>query len=218
MLGNNQYVITLTLFEDCGTAFISNGPESISITNSCGINFPTTYQLPINFREEVSQLCAPLLAQSECNGGSLPGIYKHVYRDTITLPGNCNSWAFSYDDCCRNASNNLSGIEMIIIGKSVLNSVTSPCNSSPVISANSIPYYCVNQSVRFNFNVYEPDGNTLVFSLIDAKQSSTTNVSYQFALVVQTQWQVYKLILIQGNNIFTHCYWQLCNCCFNSRI
>ncbi|MEC9159795.1 MAG: hypothetical protein VX710_05210, partial [Bacteroidota bacterium] len=78
-LGNNQYVITLTLFEDCGTAFLSNGPEPISITNNCGINFPTTYQLPIiTFREEVSQLCAPLLAQSECNGGSLPGIYKHV--------------------------------------------------------------------------------------------------------------------------------------------
>ena len=134
----------------------------------------------ITFREEVSQLCAPLLAQSECNGGSLPGIYKHVYRDTITLPGNCNSWVFSYDDCCRNASNNLSGTGNDYYWESVLNSVTSPCNSSPVISANSIPYYCVNQSVRFNFNVYEPDGNTLVFSLIDAKQSSTTNVSYQF--------------------------------------
>ena len=79
-LGNNQYVITLTLFEDCGTAFISNGPESISITNSCGINFPTTYQLPIiTFREEVSQLCAPLLAQSECNGGSFL-----VFTNTFT--------------------------------------------------------------------------------------------------------------------------------------
>ncbi|MEC8616467.1 MAG: hypothetical protein VXY28_02095, partial [Bacteroidota bacterium] len=179
-LGNNQYVITLTLFEDCGTAFIQNAPENIMVTNTCGIFFQSNLQLPIvTYREEVSQLCPQMISQSECNGGSLPGVYKHTYRDTITLPANCDSWVFAFDDCCRNASNNLNGTGNSYYWESVLNSNSSPCNSSPVINANPIPYNCVNQSVRYNFGVVEPDGDSLSYSLIPAKTSSTGIVSYQ---------------------------------------
>ena len=179
-IGNNQYVITLTLFEDCGTAFIQNVAENITVTNTCGIFFQSNIQLPIiNYREEVSQLCPQMISQSECNGGSLPGVYKHTYRDTITLPANCDSWVFAFDDCCRNASNNLSGTGNSYYWESVLNSTSSPCNSSPVINANPIPYNCVNQPVRYNFGVVEPDGDSLSYSLIPAKTSSSGIVSYQ---------------------------------------
>ena len=52
-IGNNQYVITLTLFEDCGTAFIQNVAENITVTNTCGIFFQSNIQLPIiNYREK----------------------------------------------------------------------------------------------------------------------------------------------------------------------
>ena len=179
-IGNNQYVITLTLFEDCGTAFIQNVAENITVTNTCGIFFQSNIQLPIiNYREEVSQLCPQMISQSECNGGSLPGVYKHTYRDTITLPANCDSWVFAFDDCCRNASNNLSGTGNNYYWESILRSASSPCNSSPVINANPIPYNCVNQPVRYNFGVVEPDGDSLSYSLIPAKTSSSGIVSYQ---------------------------------------
>ena len=56
-VGPNTFVITLTVFEDCGTAFYSNLPESIDVSNDCGIPFPSTIQLPnIIFQDEVSQL------------------------------------------------------------------------------------------------------------------------------------------------------------------
>ena len=45
-IGNNTYVITLTVFEDCGTAFYSNGPETIDISNSCGLSFSSSIDLP----------------------------------------------------------------------------------------------------------------------------------------------------------------------------
>ena len=35
-LGPNTYIVTLTLFEDCGTAFETSNPEPITITNDCG--------------------------------------------------------------------------------------------------------------------------------------------------------------------------------------
>ena len=96
-VGPNTFVITLTVFEDCGTAFYSNLPESIDISNDCGIPFPSTIQLPnIVFQDEVSQLCITSLPQSECNGVHYQGVYMHVWQDTITLPGTCDSWTFAF--------------------------------------------------------------------------------------------------------------------------
>ena len=126
-VGPNTFVITLTVFEDCGTAFISNASEPISVSNDCGIPFQSTIQLPnVVFQDEVSQLCVTSLPLSECNGGSLPGVYMHVWQDTITLPGTCDSWTFAYDDCCRNSSNNLTGTGNNYYWETVLNSNTSP--------------------------------------------------------------------------------------------
>ena len=179
-VGPNTFVITLTVFEDCGTAFYSNSPESIDVYNDCGIPFPSTIQLPnIIFQDEVSQLCISSLPLSECNGGSLPGVYMHVWQDTITLPGTCDSWTFAFEDCCRNSSNNLTGTGNDYYWETVLNSNTSPSNSSPVITSQPIPYYCINQPVIYNFGVYEPDGDSLHYSLINAMTGPTTTAPYQ---------------------------------------
>lgn len=179
-IGPNTFVITLTLFEDCGTAFTSNLPETIDITNNCGLSFSSTISLPnIIFQQEVSQLCSASLPASECNGGSLPGVYMHVWQDTITLPGPCDSWIFSYSSCCRNSSNNLNGTSSDYYWESVLNSNTAPSNTSPQITSQPIPYYCVNQPVVYNFGVYEPDGDSLVYSLINALTGSGTSAPYQ---------------------------------------
>lgn len=178
-LGNNQYLVTLTLFEDCGTAFETSADESISISNDCGITGLTTASLTNTvFQQEVSQLCSSQLPQSECNGGSMPGVYMHQWQGVVTLPANCDSWIFSYSSCCRNNSSNASSSSANYYWESVLNSQTAPCNSSPVITGQPIPYNCVNQQVIYNFGVYEPDGNTLVYSLVPAATSATGSITY----------------------------------------
>lgn len=178
-LGGNQYMITLTLFEDCGTAFESNGNQSITITNDCGITGLTTASLTNTvFQQEVSQLCLGQIGQSECNGGNLPGVYMHQWQGVVTLPANCDSWVFAYSSCCRNTSSNASSSSANYYWESVLNSTTGPCNSSPVITGQPIPYNCVNQPVIYSFGVYEPDGNTLVYSLVPAATGSGTYITY----------------------------------------
>ena len=76
-IGNNQYVITLTLFEDCGTAFIQNVAENITVTNTCSIFFQSNNQCLSSITEK-SQLSPQMISQSECNGGSLPGFMTPV--------------------------------------------------------------------------------------------------------------------------------------------
>jgi gliding motility-associated-like protein len=178
-VGPNQFVVTLTFFEDCGTAFEGPNAANITLTDDCGYNVGAI-QLPnVVYQEEVSQLCSSQLPFSECNGGTLPGIYMHVWQDTITLPGTCDSWTFSYSNCCRNESTNLVGVSSNYYYETILNSSTAPCNTSPSVTTQMIPYVCVNQPLVYNLGVYEPDGNTMVYTLVNAVTASGVSVPYQ---------------------------------------
>lgn len=178
-VGPNQYAITLTLFEDCGTAFEANGTQFISITNDCGYTTLTSVTIPnVIYQQEVSQLCPSQIGSSECNGGTLPGVWMHQWTGIVTLPGNCDNWTFSYSSCCRNTSNNLTTQDSYY-WESTLYNATAPCNNSAQIASQPIPYVCVNQPVNFNMAAYDPDGNTLVYSFIPAMTTGpATTVTY----------------------------------------
>ncbi|MBX7094606.1 MAG: gliding motility-associated C-terminal domain-containing protein [Flavobacteriales bacterium] len=177
-VGPNQYAITLTLFEDCGTAFESNGNQTITITNDCGITGLTSLTLTNTiFQQEVSQLCPAQIGQSECNGGTLPGVWMHQWTGIVTLPDTCDSWTFAYSSCCRNTSIN-SPNQDSYYWESTLNNADAPCNTSAQITSQPIPYVCANQPVNFNMSALDPDGNTLVFSLIPAMTSATGTITY----------------------------------------
>lgn len=186
-LAKNTYEITLTLYEDCETAFTSNSNMSINVVNSCGIPFASTISLQnIVFQQEISQLCDDEIQFSECNGGNLPGILMHKWRGTVVLPNVCDSWIFSYRSCCRNNSNNLSGMSSYYV-QAVLNSQTGAINkplifnnSSPIITNEyPIPYLCVGQTVAYNLGIYDSDGDSLSFSFISPMTSSNGFVSYE---------------------------------------
>jgi hypothetical protein len=189
-VGPNTFIVTLTLFEECGTAFETNSPEPITITNDCGYNSVSiggaSQLIGSNvllqnsiFQQEISQLCISSTASSQCNGGTLPGFYMHVWEDTIVLPGPCDSWTFSYSSCCRNQSNNLSGNGSNYYWESILNSNTASCNSSPVINTPyPLPLFCFNQPASYSLSAYDSDCNTLVYSLVDALTDSGTSASY----------------------------------------
>lgn len=178
-VGPNQYLVTLTLFEDCGSAFEGNGTQFLSINNDCGYTSLTSFNLPnVIYQQEVSQLCPAQLGQSECSGGTLPGVWMHQWQAVITLPGPCDAWTFSYSSCCRNTSNNLTTQDSYY-WESTLYDVTAPCNNSAQIASQPIPYVCVNQPVNFNMAAYDPDGNTLVYSFIPAMTTGpATSVTY----------------------------------------
>ncbi|MFZ5553762.1 MAG: PKD domain-containing protein [Bacteroidota bacterium] len=177
-IGPNQYEITLTLFEDCGTAFEANGTQFININNDCGFTTLTSATLNnVIYQQEVSQLCPSQMGQSECSGGTLPGVWMHQWTGIVTLPGNCDSWTFSYTSCCRNNAVNSTTFDSYY-WESVLNSTTAPCNTSAQITSQPIPYVCINQPVNWNMAAIDPDGNTLQFSLINAANGPGTSITY----------------------------------------
>ncbi|MCT4582044.1 MAG: PKD domain-containing protein [Flavobacteriales bacterium] len=177
-LGNNQFSVTLTLYEDCGDAFEPLLGTAINVNSSCGHNFTMLLNNTV-YQQEISQLCPSSIGQSECNGGGLPGIFMHQWSGVITLPAQCNNWRFEYDNCCRDNSSNLVGSSSNYYFYADLNNLDAPCNSSPTITAPPIPYYCVNQPVCYNLGIVETDGDSLVYSLVAALDNATTPLQYQ---------------------------------------
>ena len=169
-VGPDQYLVTLTMYEDCQTGFMTPGSSfTINVVNSCGLPTQVVSATEIVFGNEVSQLCPT--AQSTCNGGTLPGVQEHQYQVLVTLPGPCDSWTFYHTSCCRNGSVNATSTVDDYYFYATLNNLDAPCNNSPTYTGPPIPYVCSGQTVCFSLGVVEVDGNTLVYSFTDALEN-----------------------------------------------
>jgi gliding motility-associated-like protein len=174
-VGPNTFLITFNLFRDCGGA---NAPGSASVTfeSTCGQNQNVVLTLQNPGGTEVSQLCNASLANSECSGGMLPGIEQYIYSDLVVLNPACDYWTMSWGSCCRNSSINAVGQDGFWI-PATMYSATDSCNNSPYFNATPIPYVCNNQLVNYNFGVTEPDGDSLVYTLVEPIASSNNGVN-----------------------------------------
>ena len=174
-VGPNTFLVTLNIFRDC-SGISAPTSAAVTFTSSCGgaVNVTLTLQNP-PIGTEVSQLCAAQISNSTCNGGSLPGMQQYIYSDLVVLAPTCNIWSMAWSTCCRNSPIvNMTGGGMYIPAS--LNNAVDSCNNSPQFNAQPIPYVCQNQLVNYNFGVIEPDGDSLVFSLVPPILSSVGGV------------------------------------------
>ena len=175
-IGGNFFNITLDLFLDCsGTALT---PQSLNFANDCGVVFSIP-NVPLVLSEEVSQLCPSSLPNSTCNGGVLQGINHFQLQSTVFLSP-CNNWTISWNICCRNTTVNLTATPGLY-AEATVNNAGGACDRSPVIADNSIPFVCVNDPVLYNPGISDPDGNTMSFQFISARNFTgiPANVGYQ---------------------------------------
>ena len=172
----NEYVLTLTLYRDCSGI---NAPTSVSIqaSNDCGLVNPVL-TLSLITSSEISQLCPYDLPNSTCNNGTLPGIQKYIYEDTLILSGGCNYWTFGYNVCDRNASTNLDGVGCFYI-ETTLDNADFPLNSSPIITnLYQVPYVCNNLPVDISSYIVDANLDSLNFSFVNAMSLAGTNIGY----------------------------------------
>lgn len=178
-LGSNQYRINLNLYVDClGTA--PGSQQNINFSSPCG-NLPfIKVDLSNPGGTEISQLCPSQINNSACNGGSLPGMRVYHYTGIVTITPACNSWIISWGACCRN--NAVTNLQLTTSSNSIyletmLNN-SSSCNSSPVFTAQPIPYVCVNQLVNYDLGVTDSDKDSLYYSLVSAMDANPANYIY----------------------------------------
>lgn len=172
-----DYEITLSFYRDCYGVNAPAQADIRSYSNDLGIYQDDVLQLILS--EEVSPGCN--YWQSACDGGGYPGAELHVYRDSITLPGASDDWIIFYENCCRNSSivnlvdptNNGSYIDIF------LNNENFPCNNSPVFMDQPNYFLCQDEYFCLNNTAFDPDGDSLVYELVEAMAGIGQPMFYQ---------------------------------------
>jgi gliding motility-associated-like protein len=173
-LSGNTYRVSLTLYGN-GTGY-----------------FDTLQLKPDTLELEVSPVCPSQLGNTTCHaGGTLPGVKKFVYSDTITLSGPSAAWRFvfagelSISGAGRSSQiTNISGNSSMQLDAK-LNNVSGP-NNSPLYSTIPTPFYCIGIDQQYNQGALDADGDSLSFNLVAGVNASPGNplfagsVSYAF--------------------------------------
>ena len=186
-VGQDSFLVTLNLFRDCNGANAPNPNALVNITSSCGTTM-NNVQFPLTNPggTQVSQLCPNQLPFSTCNGGTLTGNQIYTYQALVVLTPVCpnGTWTFSWSTCCRPGGVvNVTGSNGagLYISAQMFYGADS-CNNSPAFVTNPadypLQYVCSGTNYVFNAGVSEPDGDSLVYSLVPALINATTPVNY----------------------------------------
>lgn len=151
-LGNNQHQVTLIAYRDTvGIPMAQMAQFNFQGPN--GVSFSTTTPY-----------------DSVISGNLLPmypyGVEIYLFMDTVTFP-NPGQWLISWSNCCRNgAIQNLSNPlnDPMLLQTSVWVDSTA-ANSSAFFLVPAAIYLPVNTSWQYNPLPFDPDGDSLVWSL-----------------------------------------------------
>lgn len=178
-IGPGQYRVTLDFFRDCDgiTPFTSYSVSYSSAT--CGVSASFTVN-QVGSAVDITPICPS--QQSSCGGGGGAfGIEQWTYQGILSIPPGCgNDWVLGWSECCRNnaITTLVSPGGQNIFVSAQLDNTQTPCNNSPVFGNPPTPVVCINQPVNYSHGVTDPDGDSLVFSLVNCAQSASTTVNY----------------------------------------
>lgn len=182
-ISGNQYEVFLYFYFDCNSTIQDTPPNNPPITissSTCGQLFTANLQEDTNISgDNVSQLCPT--AFSSCNGGSYPGVEQYIYRHIIALPENCPDWTISYQlptGQTRSADiTNLFTPDFYRLYTEATLNNTLAGNNSPTIGSIAVPYFCANEHT-FIQSLIDPDGDSLVYSLVPPLDSPNNAIPY----------------------------------------
>lgn len=168
-VGSNFYKLSVDLWTSCATLAIPTTNQVLLLKNSCGVDSLPIVEFTQEITEEVSPLCASQISQSTCSGGTLPG-YKHwrFTTNSAVWLSPCNYWRISWSVCCREFSENLIS-QPGLFAEATLNNLGGVHDNSPRFAANDLPFVCAGSEVSSSPGVYDPDGNPMHFSLMNAR-------------------------------------------------
>ncbi len=177
-LGNNNYRLRVSFYRDCSGI---PAPFAVNIdiqSVNCGIDtFAILTPIP-GTGQDITPLCPS--DTSTCHGGTFTGIQEWVYEGIFHFPAQCTDWNLSYSLCCRNGAITTiqSPLSENIYIFSTLNNTVTPCNNSPTFSNRPVPFVCQGQQFCFNHGAYDPDGDSLVYSVITPLSVNGNPVQY----------------------------------------
>lgn len=182
-LGGDEYRVTLKLYRDCnGINFDGDPAGSVpyplglyvfdgdnQLVDSIGVAFPGESQVPAGINYACYQPPADVCVR------------EAIYVTVVTLPANATGYRLVYQRCCRNATIiNLTnpGSTGSTYTAYIPPRVTFVQNNSPRYNEFPPIFICANVPLVFDHSAYDPDGDSLVYSLCDAFHGASFNCPY----------------------------------------
>ncbi len=132
---------------------------------------------------EVTPVCPS--AQTGCTNSSavINGVREgRYYADYNFCNVNCTVYNITWGSCCRNGTiTSGASNDGIYTGNTQINLGITPCNSSPQFSVPPVPYLCAGQGFTFNQGAFDPDGDSLSYSLTPCQDNANGQVGYNAA-------------------------------------
>ena len=180
-VGPNQYEVTVKFYRDCRGIPTATPVNNITVryNSSCGAG-SAVIDTVAGTGSEISTGLYPPCGITSCNGGNGYGVQEWVYQGIITLPDTCPDWVFSIAINARNAAITTiynPGLTTLYI-EAQLDNLNQRIDSSPVFSTPPVARFCVSHSFSYNQGATDPDGDSLVYSLVDALQGTGNIVDY----------------------------------------
>ena len=206
-LGGNTYEFTYSFYYDCSSVYPM--PQTLPIcyySTSCGIavdSFDIAMDQSLS-GYEVTPICPNLASTCVNPNSTYPGVKQYVYRGSVTLPQQCSDWIFAHAMNARNGNiNTINGAgNAPLTVFALLNNVIAPGNNSSYFSSLPVPYICDGQTYCYNNGAIDPDGDSLVYSLMTPL---TGQSAYPFSSVVNyssTNFDAYNPISSSPSSTF----------------
>lgn len=177
-----QYAVSLSLFRDCNGITLGTTATVRARSVSCNNQNITINMTNIGGPIVRTPLCAN--ADDACDPGSSAayGVEEYIYRGVLNIPPGCgDDWVLTYSVCCRNGaittlSNGAS--ESLTIQSRLNNTLLPEGNNSPAFNNPPTLFLCNNQENRYNSGMTDLEGDDLVYSLVNCKDTETADVAY----------------------------------------
>lgn len=174
-LGGNTYRIDLTFYRDCAGTPAPGGVILNFRSISCNSFFTQEIDSVNNTGQQITYPCPGLATRCDNASSTIPGIRQYHYSGIITFPLQCSDWVIQWNYCCRNCDITTINIPQPCVpqqnpGMSIsanLDNLNITCNNSPRFTNIPIVFICVGQNFTYNHGAVDPDGDSLVYSLVD---------------------------------------------------
>ncbi len=171
----NTYLVKVVLFRDCAGI---PAPSVLTVDYADGpLPQTTIYQVQLSLVNQQVLPAISCITTTPMLCSNAFGVEKWEYSAVVVLPYASATWYFWRVDCCRTGSLYvLSGANQgNYYCEAVLNNLNYPTNSLPDFSPINAPIFCLNQPAIFTNAATDIDGDSIVYSLIAARDWSGFN-------------------------------------------
>ncbi len=176
-LTGNDYIFELIVYHPCQYGSLS---EYINFNSpQCNLSF---YVLLTNII--IDTVPDTLNGVTSClPGGTKPVWLRCIYRDTVTMPSDCDDWIIYRDRCCRNINiSNIPGHTNSYV-YALLDNLGQD-NNSARMDPLFHPFAYLYQPSFQSFHAVDADGDSLVYSLAQPLSGVNSTIPYTGSFTV----------------------------------